>query len=139
MSYCELESLYRTLAAVELPCGYYRGTVLVRKESLRPTAAGATRIVWQGKYVCPARGRMINRVFGKPAVPAELLIGESWLDGGPSQVFDYACSPARFARKARDEVREIRPGLYLGIMYVREECECPRLANFFLLERECCP
>lgn len=139
MSYCELQSLYRSLSAVEIPGGYYRGTVLVRKEKLRKAAAGMTRTVWQGKFIYPCQGKMVNRVLGKPAVPADLSMGNSWLDGGPSQIFDYACSPAKFARDARDEVREICPGLYLGIMYLREDCNCPRLANFFLLEQDCCP
>ena len=53
----------------------------------------------------------------------------------PSVIFDYATGP-KWAQKARDEVREIAPGLYLGIMYFRD-CPCPKMGMFFALEK--CP
>jgi hypothetical protein len=40
---------------------------------------------------------------------------DSWLDGRPALVFDY--SRSRLWPNVRDEVREVAPGLYLGIMY----------------------
>jgi hypothetical protein len=139
-SYDELECLYRSLSASELPAGYYRGTVLARRFPLpRGLSSSATRLVWEGKYIRPEQGQMLNRAFGHACVPASLGLGESWLDGCPSVLFDYACSSAAFARKARDEVRMISPGVYLGIMYVRREGDCPKLSTFFLLERRCCP
>lgn len=139
MSYCELEALFRTLPTAAPAKGYYRGTVLWGRKGghRRPTAA-ATRLVWQGKWICPEQGTMLNRVFGKPAIPTDVYIGQSLLDGGDAVVFDYHRTPAKFARSGRDEVRQVAPGLFLGALYVVPDCGCPKLVNFFLLEAECC-
>lgn len=138
MSYCELKALFRALPAVELPKGYYRGTVLWgEKGTCRKPTASLTRLVWQGKWVCPEEGSMVNRAFGKAMLPTDAYMGESFLDGGAAMIFDYSRTPAKFARSARDEVRQVCPGFYLGAMYLARDCECPKLANFFLVEAEC--
>jgi hypothetical protein len=49
------------------------------------------------------------------AIPADVYVGESWADGRPSLIFDY--SRSRLWPDVRDEVREVAPGLYLGVMY----------------------
>jgi hypothetical protein len=75
----------------------------------------ATRLVWQGK-IFRDDGTMINRVFGAGrAIPADVYLGESLLDGQPALILDY--SRSKLWPDVRDEVREVSPGLYLGIMY----------------------
>ena len=75
----------------------------------------ATRLVWQGKYFRDD-GTMTNRVFGVGrAIPADVYLGESWLDGHPALIFDY--SGSKLWPNVRDEVREVAPGLSVGIMY----------------------
>jgi hypothetical protein len=77
--------------------------------------ARATRLVWQGKYF-REDGTMINRVFGfGRAIPADVYLGDSWFDGRPALVLDY--SRSRLWPTVRDEVREVAPGLYLGVYY----------------------
>jgi hypothetical protein len=73
---------------------------------------------------------MINHVFGLRAVRATVSYGESSLDGGPAVVIDYSAS--RVFSGVRDEVREVAPGLFLGLTYLRSRpCEP---AMFFALD-----
>ena len=74
------------------------------------------RLLWQGK-VFHGDGTAHNRVFGVTAVPMTVYHGQSWHDGGPAIVVDYADS-WRVFRNVRDEIREVSPGLYLGRTYV---------------------
>jgi hypothetical protein len=81
---------------------------------------------------------MINRLAGgREAVTASVYVGESWLDGKPSLILDYAGSK-RFD-DVRDEMREVSPGVFVGLTYVRK-CPAPKLAMFFALDanRGCC-
>jgi hypothetical protein len=89
-------------------------------------------ILWKGKEF-PGDGTMVNRLaFGAHAVRADMFMGQSWLDGAPSIVLDYA-NTSRIFSKARDEMREISPGLYLGATYVRTRSE-PRLVYFYTVQ-----
>ena len=61
-------------------------------------------------------GTMINRLFGAAkAIPADVYVGESLIDGQPSLILDY--SHSKLWPDVRDEIREVAPGLYLGVMY----------------------
>jgi hypothetical protein len=138
MSREELCAYFKSLPEGDVPRAYYRGTLIGKGPApVRVVTAGAVGIVWQGKYVMPDRGMMINKVCGQAKVTAELFTDASWLDGRPTTVFDYRCSSAKFARDARDEVRPVCPGLFLGLMWVRQPDGCPKLSTFFLLEKEC--
>jgi hypothetical protein len=66
------------------------------------------------------------------AVRAEAYYGESWLDGRPSIILDYVHTSRLFG-KARDEMREISPGVYLGLTYLRR-CPEPKLVAYFAIE-----
>ena len=50
------------------------------------------------------------------AVPATVAVGPSRVDGRPALVIDYADSGRAF-RDIRDEVREVAPGVYLGLTF----------------------
>ena len=89
---------------------------------------------WQGKYF-PDDGTMINKTFGLKAIKANVYPGISWLDGGPSTIFDYY-DRSKIAARYRDEVREVSPGIYLGIMHKRDGA-CPKLAAWFALDARC--
>jgi hypothetical protein len=76
---------------------------------------------------------MINRgPLGLEAVRAGVYVGESWLDGRPALVMDY-CGLSRLFPDVRDELREVAPGLFLGLTY-RRDCPGPRLVTFFALD-----
>jgi hypothetical protein len=81
---------------------------------------------------------MINRLAGgREAVTASVYVGESWLDGKPSLILDYAGSKS--FGDVRDEMREVSPGFFVGLTYVRK-CPAPKLAMFFALDASggCC-
>jgi hypothetical protein len=116
MSASDLRALFAASPAAPMPPGYAPGRSIKDPGSRRAVAnSRATRLVWQGKYIRPD-GTMINRVFGfAKAIPADVYIADSLLDGKPALVFDY--SRSRLWPNVRDEVREVAPGLYLGLMF----------------------
>ena len=132
MSRCDLESLYRHSEMGGPPMGVTDGRAIVNPGTpfTVPTAT-VTRIVWQGK-VFTEDNMMVNRVFGLRAIRAKVYPGESWLDGKPSLILDYADTSKMYSH-VRDEVREISPGLYLGIAYHRTSAG-PELNKFFTLD-----
>lgn len=112
----QLESLYRQSPASAIPSGTIRGTAL-----LRPGESGAlrrsrlARLAWQGK-VFRDDATVVNRFFGVKAVQARVCVGPSRLDGAPSLVLDYRQTSFLY-RRYRDEIRQVAPGLWLGLMY----------------------
>jgi hypothetical protein len=136
MSASQLEELYRNGKVFEPTDGYLKGKAFPKPDKfghkLRSETIG---LVWKGKNIYTKEALMLNQVGKKQMVAASIANEESWLDGKPSVIFDYASGP-KWAQKARDEVREIAPGLYLGIMYFRD-CPCPKMGMFFALEK--CP
>ena len=71
---------------------------------------------------------------------AAVYYGPSWLDGQPSIIMDYA-ETSKLMFTLRDEIREVAPGLYLGVMFVRRDGGCThKFRNFFALEAKpgCC-
>jgi hypothetical protein len=134
MSGPELDALYRQGAAVGIPAGRVRGTALLAPGTRRNGAmAAGTRLVWQGKVFDPAEPLAVNRFFGLPIIRAEVVQDRSWLDGAPSLVLDYSRT-SRVYSQYRDEIRQIAPGLFLGLMYARTAP--PTLRMYFVLEAQ---
>jgi hypothetical protein len=136
MSRAELEDLYRCSELAPVPLGYSPGRAfpppgsgnVVRKSKL-------IGLVWKGKVIRPD-GTMINRgPLGLEAVRARIYVGESWVDGRPTLVMDY-CGMSRLYPDVRDELREVAPGLFLGLTY-RTNCPEPRVVMFFALDSRC--
>ena len=132
MSGPELDALYRQGAAVGIPAGRVRGTALLAPGTRRNGAmAAGTRLVWQGKVFDPAEPLAVNRFFGLPLIRAQVMQDQSWLDGAPSLVLDYSRTSRVYAQY-RDEIRQVAPGLFLGLMYARTAP--PTLRMYFVLE-----
>lgn len=77
-------------------------------------------LAWSGKEF-DAQGRSLRNLispFSLRAITADVYIGESRLDGRPCIVLDYS-KTSRVAGWVRDEIREVEPGLYVGLVYVR--------------------
>ena len=53
---------------------------------------------------------------GIRAVRAEVYAQDSWLDGQPCTVLDYSRSSRLFGW-IRDEIREVAPGVFLGVVW----------------------
>jgi hypothetical protein len=133
MSPGQLEAIYRQGAAVALPEGRIRGTAIVAPGTRRTRVLSrGARLMWQGKVVESGQTTAVNRFFGMPLVRGQLYSGPSWLDGRPSLVLDYSQTSLVYADN-RDEIRQVGPGLFLGLMYDRTTAP-PGLALYFALE-----
>ena len=135
MSAPELEALYRQGQAVAIPAGRIRGTAILAPGARRNQAlAMGTRLVWQGKVFDPAGSSAVNRFFGLPVVRAQVYQDQSWFDGAPALVLDYSRTSRVYAQN-RDEIRQVAPGLFLGLMYGRTLPQ-PSLRMYFVLEAQ---
>jgi hypothetical protein len=132
----ELECLYRASEAGVIPEGYTRGKAIYcpcsRLAGLRSRMTG---VLWHGKVFDGATCSLVNQWCGFRAIRARVYYGPSRLDGKTSIVMDYA-GTSRVWADVRDEVREVAPGLYLGLMYRGKGPE-PEFKLFFALET--CP
>jgi len=127
----ELDDLFRTSPAGEIPRGEARGTVIVDPGTQLGEIAAkvAHAMIWQGKVFDPDNGELRNKVtpFGIKAIAAQVYKGSSWFDDNESIILDYS-KTSLVAHWIRDEIRQLGPGAYLGIVYWSKD----RLLNFAL-------
>lgn len=116
----KLEELFRRLPAGRIPVGDSTGTLLIAPGSpVAPAAARLARLIaWQGKVFDPDTGTLHNKVgpLGMPAVTAAVYYGPSRLDTNQAIILDYSGTSV-VARRIRDEIREVAPGVFLGLAY----------------------
>jgi hypothetical protein len=135
MSGPELEALYRQGSVVGIPPGRVRGTAILAPGARRNAVmAAGTRLVWQGKVFEAGNVTAVNRFFGLPVVRAQVYQGPSWHDGAAALVLDYSRTSRVYARY-RDEIRQVAPGLFLGLMY-DATTNPPDLRMYFVLESQ---
>ena len=133
MSSGQLETLYRQGTTVAIPEGRIRGTAILSPGTRRTRVLSrGARLMWQGKVVEPGQTSAVNRFFGVRIVRGQVYQGPSWLDGQPSLVLDYSQTSYVYANN-RDEIRQVAPGLFLGLMYDRTTAP-PGLVMYFALE-----
>jgi hypothetical protein len=127
----ELEKLFRRSPPGEIPDGEADGTVLVAPgTSLSHPAAKLLHLVaWKGKVFDREKGELFNEVgpFALKAVRAKVYKDESWFDGKEAIILDYSKTSV-VAQWIRDEIREVAPRLYLGLVF----WERARIAHFAL-------
>lgn len=116
----QLDELYKGAKAGTVPTGDTLGTAIVAGSKLANLYAGIARLFfWQGKvfdiFCPPDTGVLVNKVtpFSLTFVVAKVYKDTSWMDGKETIVIDYSRT-SFFARKIRDEIREVEPGVYLG-------------------------
>jgi hypothetical protein len=65
-----------------------------------------------------AKGELKNKILpmGHKAIVAKVYKEKSWLDQKECIVLDYS-KTSLIAHWIRDEIREVAPGIYLGIVY----------------------
>jgi hypothetical protein len=120
MSQEQLDDLFRRSPAGEIPDGDAIGTAIVAPG----TAVTGIKMVlarwlaWQGKVFDRANGELVNKVspIGLHLIKAAVYIAPSWLDGQPAIILDYS-KKSFVARQIRDEIREVSPGTFLGVVY----------------------
>jgi hypothetical protein len=128
----EIDELFRSVDDPgPIPAGSADGTVIVARGSeVSETAAKVAHLIaWQGKVFDPEKGQLLNKVgpLGEHAVRADVYRGDSWFDGNPAIILDYSRT-SLVAHWVRDEIRQVAPGLYLGIVYWEKD----RILNFCL-------
>ena len=121
LSSAELDDLFRRSPAGGIPNGDADGKVLVGSENDKVSdnvAWVAKTLAWKGKVFNREKGDLKNKIlpFGIKAVRAKVYKQASWFDGKETIVLDYS-KTSFVARKVRDEIREVAPGLYLGLVY----------------------
>ena len=116
----ELGELFHAGTVDAIPNGHGRGTVLIGTGGLlaRLAAALSYALLWRGKIVNAREGRLKNLItpLAIGAIEATVYKQNSWYDGKPCIVLDYS-KTSFVAHKIRDEIREIAPGVFLGLVF----------------------
>jgi hypothetical protein len=116
----ELARLFGSGRAGEVPDGRGRGTVLLGTGGLAAQVAArlSYALAWRGKVVSARTARLLNILtpLQVEAIEAMIYKQDSWYDGAPCIVLDYS-KTSLVARRIRDEIREVAPGVYLGIVF----------------------
>jgi len=133
-----LDELYKGATAGSVPTGDTLGTAIVGGAKLAKLYAGMARLFfWRGKifdiFCPPDTGVLVNKItpFSLTFIVAKVYKDASWMDGKETIVIDYSRT-SFFAKKIRDEIREIEPGVYLGKVWWGKR----RILDFALESRE---
>ncbi|CAN5569440.1 hypothetical protein BH10ACI4_BH10ACI4_13500 [soil metagenome] len=116
----ELDDLFGSSPAGAIPNGEAHGTAILGAGSkfTPEIAALINTFVWQGKNFDAAHGTLRNRIlaFGLNAIVAQIYKAPSLFDGKECIVLDYS-QTSLVAKHIRDEIREIGPGMFLGLVF----------------------
>jgi hypothetical protein len=131
MSPDELDTLFRRSEAGEIPDGEAEGTVLIAPGTTLegPAEKLIHLLIWKGKVFDRKQGELRNEIlpFGVKAVRAKVYKEPSWFDQKETIVLDYSHT-SLVAHWIRDEIREVGPGVYLGLVYWQRD----RILHFAL-------
>ncbi len=120
LSQVDLYQLFRRSEPGKVPAGRGRGTPIFfpGTAATKPAATLFGATVWRGKVFRPEGADLKNliSILAIPAIRARVYQEESWFDGRNCIVLDYS-QTSRICRWVRDEIREVNPGLYLGLVY----------------------
>ena len=122
MSPMQLDELFKRSDAGEMPRGQGEGTIIIvpGTEVAKPASRILGRLFWQGKFFDPStpEEELQNEIlpFGLRAIEARVYRDDSWFDDRPCIVLDYSRT-SFVAGWIRDEIREVAPGLYLGLVW----------------------
>ena len=120
MSQEQLDDLFSGSAAGEIPNGEAQGTAIIAPGTKYSSeiASLINIFVWQGKTFDAAHGTLRNRIsaFGLNAIVAEVYKAPSWFDNKECIVLDYS-KTSFVAEHIRDEIRQVAPGVYLGLVF----------------------
>jgi hypothetical protein len=115
-----LDALFKSSEAGAIPEGDTTGAAIMLAGTKweHPLAAMARHCFWQGKVFDGKQGELINKIlpFGMRAIRAKVYKGLSWVDNKECIVLDYSQTSV-LARVIRDEIREVAPRVYLGVVF----------------------
>jgi hypothetical protein len=137
----QLDEIFRNALAGAIPIGQGDGTAIIAPGTVASDkiAKFVHIFTWKGKFfepdpVDPQRAVLKNRLLllGTKAIVAQVYRGASWLDEKECIILDYS-QTSIVAQWIRDEIREVSPGLYLGVVYWgKEKPTAHRLIHFAL-------
>jgi len=120
MSQDELDDLFRKGPIGEIPDGDALGSAIVAPgtDLELPILLFARWLAWQGKVFYRPQGYLLNKVgpLGTHLIKARVYVAPSWFDNQPAIILDYS-KTSLVAHMVRDEIREVSPGTFLGIVY----------------------
>ena len=120
MSDLELDNLFKSSPSGPIPDGPAKGTAIIASGTKYSAeiAEFINHFAWQGKTFDGKRGVLTNRILplGLNAIVAEVYKDSSWLDQKECIVLDYS-KTSLLAHWIRDEIRQVGPGFYLGVVY----------------------
>ncbi|HEX2911624.1 MAG TPA: hypothetical protein VH186_12510 [Chloroflexia bacterium] len=132
MSQAQLDDLFRQSETGEFGTGDSSGTAIVLPGT--PFSGLLAKLgywlIWQGKVISPDGKRLKNKLtpFRIKAIAANVDKDISRLDGKECTLLDYS-KTSFVAGFVRDEVRQVGPNTFLGIVY----CWKIKTINFVLV------
>jgi hypothetical protein len=120
MSDQQLDELFRNSPVGKIPDGEGEGTAIIKPGS--SVSDDIARFVhlftWKGKVFDAGKCELRNKILplGHKAIVAKVYKDKSWLDQKECIVLDYS-KTSLIAQRIRDEIREVSPGIYLGVVY----------------------
>lgn len=131
MTQAQLDDLFTKSPVGAIPDGSAKGTAIIAPDTVfsKEIAEAINLFAWQGKTFDAKRGVLTNKVsiVGFNAIIAEVYKGESWFDHKECIVLDYS-KTSMVAQWIRDEIRQVGPSFYLGVVYWGQK----RLIDFCL-------
>lgn len=116
-----LTDVFSAAKAGDVPVGRTDGRALLVPGTLENESLSRLiyLLAWRGKTFDVDGTMLSNRVtaLDLSAIRAKVYHGPSWLDGEECIVLDYSRT-SFVASGVRDELREIRPALYLGLIWL---------------------
>jgi hypothetical protein len=120
----DLDAIFSSSPAGDIPNGEGQGTAIIAPGTVfsKEIAALINVFTWQGKTFDAAHGTLTNRILalGLNAIVAQVYKAPSWFDQKECIVLDYSHT-SLLAEHVRDEIRLIGPGLYLGLVYWKQD------------------
>lgn len=120
MSGDQLDEIFRNSPAGEIPRGEGRGVAIVAPGTniSDDIARFVNLFTWKGKVFDPETGTLRNKILplGHRAIVAKVYKDKSWFDEKECIALDYS-ETSLLAKWIRDEIREVTPGIYLGIVF----------------------
>ena len=120
MSGEQLDEIFRQSRTGEIPRGEGKGIAIVAPGSAisDDIARFVNLFTWKGKVFDPVKGELRNKILplGHRAIVAKVYKDASWFDQKECIVLDYS-ETSLLAKWIRDEIREVTPGIYLGIVF----------------------
>ena len=120
MSADQLDDIFRSSPTGEIPRGEAKGLAIIAPGTniSDEIARFVNLFTWKGKVFDPKSGTLRNKILplGHRAIVAKVYKDKSWFDGKECIVLDYS-KTSLLAKWIRDEIREVSPGIYLGLVY----------------------